>query len=203
MINLKKIVIATKNAGKIRELTDVFSGLPIEFASLSDFGPLPDAVEDGDTFAANAQIKAKFYCNLTGCACLADDSGLEIDVLGSAPGVYSARFAGFHADDATNNRKILSEMERVGAEESAADYRCVLAFIDTDGTQILADGRCDGKVKRTGRGINGFGYDPYFYPVAYPNRTMAELTQEEKDRISHRGVAVRKMAAQLEKKFKF
>lgn len=98
---------------------------------------------------------------------------------------------------------LLTELERAGVEESAANYRCVLAFIDTNGTQILTDGRCDGKVKRTGRGTNGFGYDPYFYPEAYPNRTMAELTQEEKDHISHRGMAVRKMAIQLKKKFKF
>lgn len=197
-MRLKKIVIATKNTGKIRELTDAFSGLPVELVSLSDFGPLPDAVEDGNTFAENARIKAKFYCKQTGCACLADDSGLEIDVLGGAPGIHSARFAGFHADDATNNRKMLAELERAGAAESAADYRCVLAFIDTDGTQFLTDGRCDGRVKRTGRGTNGFGYDPYFYPEAYPSRTMAELTPEEKDRISHRGMAVRQMAARLE-----
>lgn len=101
----------------------------------------------------------------------------------------------------TNNQKILAELERVGVEESVADYRCVLAFVDTDGTQFLTDGQCDGKVNRTGRGTNGFGYAPYFYPKAYPNRTMAELAQKEKDRISHRGMAVRQMVAKLKERF--
>ena len=123
VINMKKIVIATKNQGKIRELCEAFADLPVEILSLTDFGEIKDAVEDGATFADNAAIKAKYYVKMTGCACIADDSGLEIEALGGAPGVFSARFAGFHADDATNNQKMLEELCIADVNESPADYR--------------------------------------------------------------------------------
>lgn len=192
---MKKIVVATKNKGKIREMINAFEGLDIELVPLSEFGDLPDAVEDGETFAENALIKARFYMKQTGEACLADDSGIEVDALDGAPGVYSARFAGYHADDAANNEKLLSELVRVGKKESAADYRCVLAFVDTDGTEKTVDGICRGTVKPVARGEGGFGYDPYFYVET--DKTMAELTLEEKDKISHRGEALRNMAGYL------
>lgn len=192
---MKKIVVATKNPGKIREMTTAFRELPVELVALASFGSLPDAVEDGATFAANAEIKARFYMQATGVACLADDSGLEVEVLGGAPGVHSARFAGYHADDAANNAKLLDELTRVGRAQSAAAYRCVLAFVDTNGRSLLASGSCQGTVKKEPRGVGGFGYDPYFY--IEENKTMAELTLQEKDKISHRGNALREMAKLL------
>ncbi len=192
---MKKIVVATKNPGKIREMTMAFRELPVELVALASFGSLPDAVEDGATFAANAEIKARFYMQATGVACLADDSGLEVEALGGAPGVYSARFAGYHADDAANNAKLLDELTRVGRAQSAAAYRCVLAFVDTNGRSLLASGSCQGTVKKEPRGVGGFGYDPYFY--IEENKTMAELTLQEKDKISHRGNALREMAKLL------
>jgi len=193
---MKRIVIATKNEGKLREMRNTFSHLPVEAAALSDFGDLPDAVEDGETFLENARIKARFFMEQTGCACIADDSGLEIAALDGAPGVHSARFAGFHADDETNNKKLITELQRLGLESSAADYRCVLVFVDTDGTEISAEGRCDGVVRLRPHGTNGFGYDPYFYITEH--RTMADLSAEEKEAVSHRGKALRQIASRLE-----
>ncbi|MBR6343662.1 MAG: RdgB/HAM1 family non-canonical purine NTP pyrophosphatase [Selenomonadaceae bacterium] len=192
---MKKVVIATKNEGKLREMKQALGHLPVEIVSLADFGALPDAVEDADTFLGNARIKARFFMEQTGCACIADDSGLEVAALGGAPGVHSARFAGFHADDGTNNAKLLAELRNAGVTESDADYRCALVFMDTDGQELHADGRCDGVIRMTAKGSNGFGYDPYFYVAK--DRTMAELSLEEKDRISHRGAALRRMVQLL------
>ncbi len=192
---MKKIVIATKNQGKIREMKDAFANLPLALVPLSDFGILPDAVEDGDTFEDNAKIKALFYMKKTGYACLADDSGLEVDVLGGAPGVHSARFAGEHANDEANNQKLLDELARIGKSSSPAAYRCVLAFADTDGTVLTSEGSCTGVIRPDARGNGGFGYDPFFY--IEENNTMAELTLTEKDAISHRGKALREMVKQL------
>lgn len=199
---MKKIVIATKNQGKVREMREALSHLPVEVVSLKEFGELPDAVENGTTFAENARIKAEFYREKTGCACVADDSGLEVEVLGGAPGIHSARFAGFHADDATNNQKLLEELQKAGVKESPADYRCALVFADTDGTVFTSEGRCDGIVRMVPRGENGFGYDPYFYTKDYTDRTMAEISFAEKDKISHRGRALREMVRRLEEYLK-
>ncbi len=193
---MKRIVIATKNKGKLREMREAFTGLPVELVPLTDFGELPDAVEDGETFQENARIKARFFMEKTGCACIADDSGLEVEALGGAPGVHSARFSGVHGDDETNNEKLVSELRRLGLEESPADYRCVLVFTDTDGRELIAEGRCDGTVRTAAQGMNGFGYDPYFY--VGDGQTMADLSLEEKDKISHRGMALRKIAVSLE-----
>ena len=197
---MKKVVIATKNEGKLREMKQALGHLPVEIVSLADFGALPDAVEDADTFLGNARIKARFFMEQTGCACIADDSGLEVAALGGAPGVHSARFAGFHADDGTNNEKLLAELRNAGVTESDADYRCALVFMDTDGLELHADGRCDGVIRMTAKGSNGFGYDPYFYVAK--DRTMAELSLEEKDRVSHRGAALRRLVQLLEEYLK-
>ena len=191
---MKKIVIATKNKGKIREMENAFQGMAVQLVPLSAFGAMPDAVEDADTFEGNARIKAAFYMKKTGCACLADDSGLEVRALGGAPGVYSARFAGYHADDTANNAKLLSELERVGQAASAAAYRCALVFVDTDGSELLTTGSCEGTIRRTAQGKGGFGYDPYFY---VGDKSIAELSLEEKDKISHRGQALHRMAEKL------
>lgn len=192
---MKTIVIATKNKGKIREMTQAFEGLPVKLVPLSDFGELPDAAEDGETFEENAKIKAQYYMKETKTACLADDSGLEAEALGGAPGVYSARFAGEHASDDANNEKLLAEIAKKGLGSSPAAYRCVLAFADTDGTTLTAAGSCTGVIRPEARGDGGFGYDPYFY--IDEKKTMAELTLREKDAISHRGKALREMAKQL------
>ena len=194
---MKEIVVATKNKGKIREMMDAFEGLDVRLVPLSSFGEMPDAVEDGETFDDNALIKARFYMEKTNMAALADDSGLMVDALGGAPSVYSARFAGYHADDAANNEKLMAELSRVEREESKAAYRCSLAFVDTDGASLMAHGSCEGVVRKVPRGTGGFGYDPYFY--VGKDRTMAELTLEEKDKISHSGEALREMAEKLKK----
>ena len=200
---MKQVVLATKNAGKVRELRAALTHLPIELLSLADFPAMPEPVEDGTTFTENARIKAQFYAEQTGCACIADDSGLEVAVLGNAPGVHSARFAGVHGDDAANNRKLIEELRAHGTDRSAADYRCELVFLDTDGHEITASGRVDGEVRTEARGTNGFGYDPYFYVSGAPDaRTMAELTLEEKQAISHRGKAVRAFTKALEEYLK-
>ena len=192
---LKTIVIATKNKGKIREMTQAFHELPVKLVPLSDFGMLPDAVEDGMTFEENAVLKAQFYRKQTKNACLADDSGLEVEALGGAPGVFSARFSGEHATDDENNKKLLEEIAKKGNVSSPAAYRCVLVFADTDGSVITTEGNCKGTIRPESRGDGGFGYDPYFY--IEESKTMAELTLAEKDAVSHRGKALREMALKL------
>jgi XTP/dITP diphosphohydrolase len=191
---MKKIVIATKNAGKVREMRDALQGFPVEIVALDSFGSLPDAVEDGTTFEENSLIKARFYQQQTGCACLADDSGLEIEAFHGEPGVYSARWSGAH-DDKKNNAKLVAELKQLPSHQSRAAYRCVLTFVDTDGTTLTTEGSCTGKVRPEAQGDNGFGYDPYFY--VDESRTMADLSLAEKQAISHRGEALRKMADRL------
>ena len=202
---MKEIVIATRNSGKIREMINAFSELPIEIKSLADFGELPDAVEDGKTFADNALIKAQFFSRLLNRACIADDSGLCVDALDGMPGVYSARYASFrdnadidHASDSAdgeNNAMLISELDRIGVSQSTARYACALCFVDIDGSIIQTEGFCRGVIKKKPRGSGGFGYDPYFY--VDDNTTMAELTLEQKDRISHRGRALRLMVEKM------
>lgn len=196
---MKRIVLASKNVDKVKEMRLVLGSLPLEILSLADFADMPDAVEDGLTFEDNALIKARFFRKITGFACLADDSGLEVDALGGLPGVHSARFAGYHADDATNNQKLLAELAKVNVTESAAAYRCALAFVDTDGTEIVTQGKICGTIKTVAQGNGGFGYDPYFYLDA--DKTMAQLPVAEKNLISHRGAALKEMVLKLQEKF--
>ncbi len=196
---MKKIVLASKNVDKVAEMRRALGKLPLEILSLADFDDMPDAVEDGATFEENALIKARFFAERTGLACLADDSGLEVDALGGLPGVYSARFAGWHADDLTNNQKLLDELGKVGVEQSAAAYRCALVFVDTDGTTFTTSGKISGTIKNVALGNGGFGYDPYFY--IDENKTMAQLSVDEKNLISHRGAALKEMVFLLGKKF--
>ena len=196
---MKKIVLASKNLDKVKEMRLVLKNLPLEILSLAEFDNLPDAVEDGATFEDNALIKAKFFREKTGLACLADDSGLEVDALNGLPGVHSARFAGYHADDVTNNQKLLDELKKIGVDESTAAYRCALAFVDTDGTKFLTEGKISGKIKTVAKGNGGFGYDPYFY--IDDERTMAQISVNEKNKISHRGAALREMILKLKEKF--
>ena len=194
-----KIVIATKNQGKVREMINAFQGLPVELVSLADLAErFQEPVEDGDTFAANSLLKAGYYQKQTGMACLADDSGLEVEALGGAPGVYSARFAGENASDDDNNAKLQQELRALGRESSPAAYQCALTFMDADGRVLTAKGFCRGEIRLQARGENGFGYDPYFY---VGDVTMAEMSLAEKQAISHRGAALREMAKLLQDYF--
>lgn len=190
-----KIVIATSNRGKIQEMINAFKDLPVELISLADLPEkYPEPVEDGDTFAANSLIKAKYYQQQTGMACLADDSGLEVEALGGAPGVYSARFSGKSASDTDNNAKLQQELQGLGRESSPAAYQCALTFMDVEGRTLTAKGFCRGEIRLQARGENGFGYDPYFY---VGDVTMSEMSLAGKQAISHRGAALREMAELL------
>lgn len=189
---MKRIVLATKNKGKIKEMRELLAPMNIEVLSLADFSPVDDAEENGATFAENAMLKARYYFAHTGTPCLADDSGLEVDALGGRPGVYSARYSGEDATDAANNVKVLQEMEGIEKDKRTARFRCAMALVG-EGVELTTDGTCEGALLTEERGQGGFGYDPIFYVPKF-DRTLAEMSSEEKNSISHRGAAVRKMA---------
>lgn len=193
---MREIVVATGNRGKVAEIAAALAAQPVKVLALTELGDIPEAVESGDTFEANAVLKATHYSLYTGKPCLADDSGLEVDALGGAPGVYSARYAGENASDAANNHKLLTELAPVPEEEWTARFRCVLAYVDPDGTLLSAQGTCEGIILREPRGQGGFGYDPLFYVPAL-GKTLAELALAEKNAVSHRGQALRNMATKL------
>jgi XTP/dITP diphosphohydrolase len=195
---LEKLVIATGNAGKLREFQALLEGLP--FAPVSQTAIGVSAVEEtGTTFLANALLKARHAAAAAGAAAIADDSGLEVDALGGAPGVYSARYAGPAADDAANNAKLLRALSGIpsGADRRAR-YRCVLVYVDgpDDPSPLEADGTWEGVIVDAPRGTGGFGYDPYFW-LPELGMTAAELDPAEKNRLSHRGLAMRALRARL------
>lgn len=192
MLNI--VVLATRNKGKIQEFRELFKDFPVEIRGLSDFGPIPEAVEDGATFDENAYKKAHFTAKVLGLPAIADDSGLEVEALGGAPGVRSARYAGEKATDAENTAKLLKEME--GVSDRRAAFACVISIAVPGGPALTYEGRCEGEILSEPRGSDGFGYDPVFY---YPElgRSFAELTMEEKNRVSHRGRAMADMAAEF------
>ncbi len=183
------LVIASGNAHKVLEIRALCSGLPLRLRSLADFPGLPAVVEDGATFEANARKKALAVARATGLIALADDSGVEVDALGGAPGVHSARWAGRQGDDAANNAKLVAAMRDVPEARRAMRYRCVIAVADPAGILFTAEGACEGRVLLAPRGANGFGYDPYML-VPELGLTMAELDPAVKNRISHRGRAL-------------
>jgi XTP/dITP diphosphohydrolase len=192
------IVIASGNAHKVREIRAICDGLPVSFLALSDLPPLSPVVEDGDTFEANARKKAVAVAAATGQWALADDSGVEVDALGGAPGVRSARWAGNPGSDAANNAKLVAAMRDVAPERRTARYRCVIAVADPSGAvRFTAEGACEGLVLLEPRGRNGFGYDPHML-IPEQGLTMAELAPEVKNRISHRGRALAACRARLE-----
>ncbi|MBN1284986.1 MAG: XTP/dITP diphosphatase [Anaerolineae bacterium] len=186
---MKRLLVATQNPGKLREYQTLLADLPVEWAGLRDVGLAGmDVPETGATFAENAGLKASAYARAAGRLTLADDSGLEVDALGGAPGVYSARYAGPGASDADRCHKLLTELK--DAPNRAARFRCVIAIALPDGALAAAvDGVCEGSIAYAPRGANGFGYDPVFR-VEGRNMTMAELTKAEKNAISHRGRAL-------------
>ena len=184
------LLIATTNPGKLREIKAVFAGLPLQFEDLRQYPDLPAAVEDADTFMGNAEKKALYYAEQTGLPALADDSGLEVDCLGGRPGVHSARFAGRHGDDQANNAKLIELLRNVPLEERSARFRCAIVVADCGAVRAQAEGTIEGLIIDEPRGENGFGYDPYFL-LPDLGKTTAELAPEHKNRISHRGQALR------------
>ncbi|UCD56999.1 MAG: RdgB/HAM1 family non-canonical purine NTP pyrophosphatase [Candidatus Hydrogenedentota bacterium] len=192
-----KLLLATSNAGKIREMCRVLAGLPLEIVSLREFKNVTPARETGTSFAANARIKARTYYRQTGLLTLAEDSGLQVDCLGGLPGHLSARFAGDGSSDADNVKKLLRLMRGVRAERRAARFVCVVAV--TDGKRIwLATGKCEGRIASRALGNSGFGYDPLFIPEGY-NTTFARLGAKTKNEISHRAGSLKKARRILER----
>lgn len=190
------LAVATGNKGKLKEIKRLMAEVGIEVVGLESFPELPPIVEDGDTFAANARKKAETLARFSGRPALADDSGLEVDVIDGLPGVHSARYAGDHATDAENNRKLLAALADIPTPERQGAFRCVMAYCLPDGTCNLFEGRVGGRILEAPRGEGGFGYDPLFLVPEY-GKTMAELPLDIKNRISHRGQALRKVIAFL------
>ena len=190
-----EIVLATRNKKKIEEIRRIISDLPISILSLEDFPNCPETVEDKDTFEGNAVKKAVEVCQCTGKPALADDSGLEVDALGGAPGVYSARYAGAagNGSDVRNYEKLLSELKNVTDEKRGAHFVCCMALAFPDGTVKTFLGYAKGRIGMEPKGKTGFGYDPVFIPGSY-EKTFAEMSGEEKDKLSHRGKALEKLA---------
>ncbi len=192
----RTVVIATRNMGKTAEIRDLLKAFPVTIKNLDDFGPLPEVVEDGDTFDENAYKKASFTARILGYPALADDSGLLVAALNGAPGVHSARWAGSNATDAQRCSKLLAELDNQ-ANRSAA-FECVISIAVPAGPALTYEGRCEGTIAHTPAGSNGFGYDPVFY---YPplNKTFAQLPMAEKSRVSHRGKALQGFRDEFEK----
>lgn len=193
---MRKLVVATRNKGKIRELELLLEGVVAEVLPISSFPGLADVEEDGATFAENAVKKARVAASATGLPALADDSGLVVDALGGRPGVFSARFAGEGAGDAANNLKLLAELAGVPADGRTAAFHCVLAFCLPDGNCRTFDGCLPGTILAEAQGDGGFGYDPLFLVPEY-GQTLAQLPLETKNRISHRGKALAELRRYL------
>ena len=189
-----KFVLASHNKGKLKEMAAILGELGIEVASLPEGAPEPE--ENGATFEENARIKAKAAADFTGLPAIADDSGLCVDALNGAPGVYSARYSGEGATDEKNNAKLLSELEDVPDDKRTARFRTVVTCAFPDGTHFQVDGCCEGRILRAPEGSDGFGYDPLFWYAPF-EKTFASLTPEEKNAVSHRGKAMRKFAGEL------
>jgi XTP/dITP diphosphohydrolase len=194
----RDVVVASSNQGKLAEIRSTLDFPGWRFIAAAELeAEWPSPVEDGETFEANARIKAIAAHERFAMAALADDSGLEVDALDGEPGVYSSRYAGPCADDAENNRRLLLALKDVPAEQRTARFRCTIVFLGADGTETVGNGTCEGRVGFEPRGEAGFGYDPLFFPDATPGRTMAELSLAEKNAISHRGAALRDLRAKL------
>lgn len=186
----RKLLIASSNRNKIYEINKLMAELGLEIVDVEEYLHLPGVEEDGETFKDNALKKARERSIQTGLLTMADDSGIEVDYLKGRPGVYSARYAGLTATDDENNRKLIEELKGVPFKERTARYRAVIALVDPlRGKEYTVEGSCEGIIVEQPRGNNGFGYDPYFWLPAY-NKTMAELSLEEKNKISHRAEAL-------------
>ena len=188
----KTIMIATGNMGKAKEFEKIFAKAGYQIKTMKDFPELPEVQETGQTFEENARLKAETIANILQCPVLADDSGLTVDALGGMPGIYSARFAGEQKSDASNNAKLLHELTDVADENRTAQFHCTLVFAAPQKESLVVEGIWNGRIARIPRGENGFGYDPLFI-VDGLEKTSAELTPEEKNEISHRGQAMKKL----------
>ena len=200
MASPRRVVVASANPKKVAELDAILAGVAPELQLIARPSDVPEVIEDANTFIGNARLKAVALVDATGDSALADDSGLEVDRLGGAPGVLSARYAGDLASDADNVALLLDELTRDGAvepEQRTARFRCVIVLRDPDGVEVVAEGSVEGTIAPEPAGHGGFGYDPVFVPTEGFGRTFAEMTAEEKHEISHRGRALRSLADQL------
>jgi len=197
----RQLLLATRNLHKLKEVREILAGTDFEVISIADLSDIPEIVEDGDTFEANADKKARTLAQLTGRTAIADDSGIEVDYLGGAPGIYSARFAGVDGPgaDAANNALLIEKLAGVPASQRTARYRCVLAIVTADGEARYSAGSIEGRIVDEPAGDDGFGYDPHFLVEGDPqSRRMAELSPDEKNAISHRGKALRDLLPLLQ-----
>jgi len=197
-----KIILASGNAGKVREINKLLSDQGIEVIPQTEYD-VPEAIEDGLTFVENALKKARHAAKLTGLPAIADDSGIEVDALDKRPGIYSARYSGEGATDAKNNKKMLSELKDVSEEKRTARYWCVMVYLESenDPTPIITQGSLEGRIMSAPQGDGGFGYDPIFW-LPEQNCAAAELSMEEKNKISHRAIALNALANELKNKLK-
>lgn len=194
---MKQVVVATKNSGKVREFAELFGKFNLEVKSLHDFPHIVEVEETGETFEENAILKAESLSKQLNEIVIADDSGLIVDVLNGKPGVYSARYAGEEKDDQANMQKVLEELDGVEKKNRKARFYCALAVAFPEDEQaVIVNGTCEGEILEQPRGENGFGYDPIFYVEEY-KCTMAELSSDEKNAISHRGHALRKLEEKI------
>ena len=193
---MRKFIVATKNKGKMKEIEEILTGLPYEVVSMEEAGISQDIDEYGSTFEENALIKAREIAEITGEMVMADDSGLEVDFLNGAPGIYSARYAGEGASDSDRNNKLLNELKDVPFEKRTARFVCAIAVVFPEGESFTVRGACEGYIGFEPRGNHGFGYDPLFFMPEY-HRTVAEMSSEQKNQISHRGNALRQMLKKL------
>jgi XTP/dITP diphosphohydrolase len=190
------VVIATRNKGKVEEIRELLIGYDVEIKTLNDFESIPEVIESGKTFEENARLKASFTANALGLPAIADDSGLVVDALNGAPGVYSARYAGDKATDEENNQKLLKALK--GIKERNARFEAAVAIALPEGKSLTYAGKVEGVILEAPDGNMGFGYDPlFFYPPF--SKTFARMTNEEKNKISHRGMAVRKLTGEFDR----
>lgn len=194
----RTVVLATRNKHKLGEILELLPGFKLDMKTLDDFPGAPDVEEDGATLEENAAKKAKSAALFCGLWAIADDTGLEVDALGGAPGVYSARYAGPACSYRDNNLKLLAELAGLPPEKRAARFRCVMALSSPTGSVIIVEGRLEGRIASVPSGVNGFGYDPLFL-VAGAGKTLAELTPGEKNAVSHRAAAVRNIDPYLKR----
>ena len=194
------LVIATRNKGKTNEIQDLLKDFPVTIKNLDDFGPIPEVVEDGETFDDNAYKKSSFTARVLGYPALADDSGLVVEALGGAPGVHSARYAGPQATDEQRCARLLEALEN--QPNRTAAFACVISIAVPAGPALTYEGRCEGTIAHAPNGDNGFGYDPvFFYPPL--KKTFAQLTMQEKSRVSHRGKALREVRDEFDNVLKW
>lgn len=189
---MDKIVFATANAGKVKEIKEILADFSVEVVSLKEMGITADIEENGKTFEENSLIKAREICKLTGFPALADDSGLEVDYLNGEPGIYSARYLGYDTDYDYKNNYIINQLKEAKDAERTARFVCAISLVLPDGREFVKKGVMEGQIGYEIKGENGFGYDPIFYLPEH-GKTSAELSAEEKNKISHRGKALREM----------